>query len=225
VITVPTLLLTAFGPDAPPPVQAHLPADATRLLPARPQPQTVASIGTLRLQLPIAQSKLTAIGYHPSAVGALALRPQGRQANEGLLARAWRGLFGGEIAGLEWYQLGGAADGPRTAVLNVGAAPGTDVYAPVDGTVVGLTDFVRNRRVYGARIEIQPSRAPSLVVSLTHLRPDPSLSVGSPVTATTSKIGKVVDLARVEQQALAEYTQDAGNHVKLEVRPSATIAP
>ena len=153
-ITVPTLLLTAFGPDAPPSVQANLPADATRLLPARPHPQTVASVGTLRLQLPVAQSKLTAVGYHPSAAGALALRPEGRQANEGLLARAWRGLFGGETSGLAWYQLGGAADGPRTAVVNVGAAPGTDVYAPIDGTIVGLSDFIRNGRVYGARIEI-----------------------------------------------------------------------
>jgi hypothetical protein len=33
----------------------------------------------------------------------------------------------------------------------------------------------------------------------------------------------VIDLSRVERQALARYTQDAGNHVTIEVFPAPTL--
>jgi hypothetical protein len=62
------------------------------------------------------------------------------------------------------------------------------------------------------------------VVSLTHLRSDPALKVGGAVTAATTKVGTVLDFSRVERQALARYTQDAGNHVSVEVHPAATLA-
>jgi hypothetical protein len=105
----------------------------------------------------------------------------------------------------------------------VGAAPGTDVYSPVDGTIVALTPFIVSGKTYGARIDIRPSGAPSVVVSLTHLKPDRSLTVGSSVASGTSKVGSLLDFSSVERQALARYTQDAGNHVEVQVRPSASI--
>jgi hypothetical protein len=217
-----TLVLTAFGPS---PVQATSPAaPPTRLLPnGPPQPQIVALRGALRLQLPVAQSRLTAIGYHGAGNGALPLEPLGRQGNRGLLGRLADRIFGSNQSGLVYYRLPGGAS-PSTAVLNVGAAPGTDVFSPVDGTVIGLTDFVLNGRRRGVRIDIQPASAPSLVVSVTRLRPDPALSVGSPVAAASSRIGTLLDLSRLERQALARYTQDAGNHVSIEVHPAATTA-
>jgi hypothetical protein len=182
----------------------------------------VATVGELRLQLPVAQSAVTALGYHAGDPSALELTALGRQGNEGLLARLWHRIAGGGDDKLVWYQLGGGP-GPSTSALDVGAAAGTDVYAPVDGTIVGLSDYVVSNRTYGARIDIRPSAAPSFVVSLTQLRPDPSLTVGSPVALGTSKIGTIVDLSGVERQALARYTQDAGNNVSLEVSPSATL--
>ena len=96
---------------------------------------------TLRLELPIAQSRVTAIGYHASGDGALALDPVGQQANQGLVSRVARSIFGGGTSGLRYYVLGGDG-GPATASLDVGAAPGTDVYSPVDGTIVGITPYV-----------------------------------------------------------------------------------
>jgi hypothetical protein len=217
-----TLLLSAFGSGTSSPVPTA-PAPAQRLLPTGPpRPQIVALRDTLRIQMPVAQSRVTAIGYHGVDNGALELEPVGRQANEGVLGRFVRRVFGGGDSRLAYYQLGGR--GPATAVLDVGAAPGTDVYAPVDGTVVGITDFIIGGRRYGFRIDIQPASAPSLVVSLTHLRSDPALAVGAAVTAATTKIGTVLDFSRVERQALARYTQDAGNHVSIEVHPAATLA-
>ena len=108
-------------------------------------------------------------------------------------------------------------------LADVGAAPGTDVYAPVDGTVVGLRDYVLDGRAYGSIIDIQPTGQPSVVVSVTHLRPDPSLTVGSMLTSGTSKIGAVLDFSGVEKLALARYTRDAGNQVEIEVHPAASL--
>jgi hypothetical protein len=218
-----TLFLTAFG-SSPQDLPATSLAPSARLLPGPPpRPQVIAVRGPLRLHLPISQTRMTAIGYHAAASGALALEPVGSQANQGLLARVARRLFGGGGEGLPYYELGGES-GPSTAVLNVGAPSGTDVYSPVDGIVVGLSRHVVSGKQYGARLEIQPADAPSLVVSITHLRPDPALEVGSAVAAARSKIGTVIDFSKVEQQALARYTHDAGNHVEIEVQPAATLA-
>ena len=218
-----TLFLTAFGSSGTGGAPVSF-APSKRLNPAPPpRPRVLAARGPLRLQLPIPESRVTAIGYHAAASGALALDPVGSRANEGLGRRIVRRLFGGGGNGIRYYQLGGEG-GPSTAVLNVGAPSGTDVYSPVDGTVVGLAANIVSGREYGVRIEIQPTDAPSVVVGITHLRADPALEVGDAVAAARSKIGTVIDFSKVEQQALARYTQDAGNHVAIEVQPAATLA-
>ena len=215
-----TLLVTAFGQGATRELSQALPGPASRLLPVGPPtPLTVALHSGLRVQLPIAQSRVTAIGYHSSSDGALPLSALGRQGNEGALSRLAHKIFGGGGGGFVYYQLSGG----ETDVLNVGAAPGTDVYAPVDGAIVGISDYILNGRPYGVRLDIQPSAAPSLVVSLTHISPDPSLTVGSLIAASSTKVGRVIDLSAVEKQALSKYTQDVGNHVSIELRPAATL--
>jgi hypothetical protein len=215
-----TLFVTAFGQGATRETSQALPGPSSRLVPVGPPtPLTVALHNGLRIQLPIAQTRVTAIGYHSSDGGVLPLTPLGHQGNEGALSRLAHKIFGGGRGGFVYYQLSGG----DTAVLDVGAAPGTDVYAPVDGTIVGISDYVLNGNAYGSRIDIQPSSAPSLVVSLTHLTPDPALTVGSAIAASTTKVGRLVDLSGVERQALARYTQDAGNHVSIELRPAATL--
>jgi hypothetical protein len=220
VIAIVTLLLSAFGGSGSA-TQAPAPASASRLLPAGPpRPEIVARIGALHLQLPISQSRVTSIGYQGGSEGALALSPLGTQANEGLLRRLAHKIFGGSTGRPRWYQLPGG-QGPGTSSIDVGAAAGTDVYSPVDGTIVSIGDVTLNSRTYGSRVDIQPTNAPSLVVSLTHVRVDPSLVVGAAVTAAGSKLGTVVDFSSAERQALARYTNDAGNHVVVEVHPAA----
>ena len=217
-----TLLLAAFG-SSPASYRPATPASATALAPVgRPLPQVVALQGSLRIQLPIAQRAVTAIGYHGAGEGALPLEPVGRQANEGLFSRVFHEIFGGG-RGLAYYQLGGG-EGSSTGGLDVGAPAGTDVYSPVDGTIVSMGDYVLNGKAYGNRIGIQPSGTPSVVVSLTHLRADASLTLGAPVSAGRSKVGVVVDFSGLERQALASHTQDAGNHVTLQVHTAATLS-
>ena len=217
-----TLLLSAFGGSGAP-APAMAPASASRLLPAGPpQREIVARVGNqLNLQLPISQSRITAIGYQGGSDGAIALSPLGTQVNQGLLKRVVHKIFGSSNGRPRWYQLPGG-EGPGTSAVDVGAASDTDVYSPVDGIVVAIDDVVLNGRTYGSRVDIQPTSAPSLVVSVSHVRVDPSLAVGSPVTSAGSKLGAVVDFSQAEHQALSRHTNDAGNHVVVEVHPAAT---
>ena len=223
-VGVVTLLLTAFGPDQRVSVTTAEPAPADRLLPAgRPDPLVIATQGALRIQLPIEQNRVTAIGYHGGGEGALALKPLGRRGNQGLLARLVERVFGAGETSLVYYQLPGG-EGAPTSALDVGSAPGTDVYAPVDGKVVGISDYVVNGAAYGVRIDVQPLAAPSVIVSLTRLRPDPMLTVGSSVAVGTTRVGTVLDLSKLEDHVLARYTQDAGNHVTLMVSPATAFS-
>jgi hypothetical protein len=218
VLAVAVLLLTAFdgsaGERTGAPVPAPLPVTS-----APPEPQVLATVGNLRVQSPVAEGGITAVGFHGSDDGALVLQPIGPQANEGLLARLWRRITGSSKEGLTWYQL--EQGEPRT--LDVGAVAGTDVYSPVDGTVVAIRDRIVSGRVVGAEIELRPTSAPSLVVTLQNVRPDEALTVGANVAAGSSKLGRVVDISRFERQALARVAPDGGNNVAIQVFPSATL--
>jgi hypothetical protein len=218
-----TLILTAFGSSASQPTATIVTA-APALPAGTPRPEKVAIVSNLGLQLPVAQDAVTAIGFHASTAGGLALKPLGRQINEGLLARLWHKISGSSKQARAWYQLGGGS-GPGTAVLDVGAAPGTNVYAPVDGTIAAISSTILNGTRHGARIDIRPTAVPSVIVSLMHVEPDPALTVGSPVLAGSAKIGTVADIAHVERQALAQHTNDNGDNVAVEVHPAPASLP
>ena len=75
-VGVVTLLVTAFGPDGAESVARSAPAPADRLLPSGPpEPLVVATQGALRVQLPIEQNRVTAIGYHGGVVGLARVAP------------------------------------------------------------------------------------------------------------------------------------------------------
>ncbi len=213
--------LTAFAGNSTAPTSAIVPGpNPATVAQNRPTTEIVALRGPVRLQLPISQSRLTAIGYHSAGDGALSLHPVGHQANAGLVQRVVHGVFGGGGGSPKWYQLGGGG----TSALDVGAPIGSDVYSPVDGTVVAIRPFIIEGKTYGSEIDIQPQTAPSVVVAVTQLVADPALSVGTAVVSGATKLGRVADLAAVEQQALAHYTNDAGNHVTIEVRSAPVLA-
>src|SRR5581483_4943848 len=156
VVALAMLLVTAFGGSDHPAVGGALsaPASATRLLPAGPpKPQVIARVGTLALQLPVNRTRVTAIGYAAGSNGALALSPVGGQANEGLLKRLFHAVIGGGGGSPRWYLLPGGS-GPTTSALDVGAPSGTDAYAPVDGTIVGIENVILNGKRHGQRIDI-----------------------------------------------------------------------
>jgi hypothetical protein len=216
-VFVVALALVAFGGQSNTPPVAF---DSTALPSAqtRPSPEVVALRGPVQLQLPIAQPLVTAIGYS-AASDTLALSPYGHQANEGFGASLVHRIFGGGGGSPRWYQLGGGG----TNALDVGAAAGTNVYAPVDGIVAAIHPFILMGKQYGSEIDIEPQSAPSLVVAVSQLSANPSLTVGSAVVSGATLLGAVVDLASVEEQALAKYTNDGGNHVTIEVRAAPVL--
>jgi hypothetical protein len=219
VLLVITLMVTAFSGDTPS-APAQVPtASGDPVTAAPPEPLVLATVGNLRVQSPIAQDGVTTVGFHGSDEGALVLQPVGPQANEGVLARLWHRITGSTHRGLPWYHL----EGGDLRTLDVGAVPGTDVYSPVDGTVVAIRDHIVSGRRFGAEIELRPSLAPSLVVELEHVQPDPVLTVGANVAAGSSKLGTVVNITKVERQALARYSGDNGSNVAIQVYPSATL--
>jgi hypothetical protein len=219
-VFVVALALVAFGGHSSPP-RVSIDATTLALAQSRPSPEIVALRGPVQLQLPIPQALVTAIGYS-AASDAVPLTPYGHQANEGLVSRVVHGIFGGGGGDPRWYQLGGGG----TNALDVGAMAGTAVYSPVDGIVAAIRPFIVMGKQYGSEIDIQPQSAPSMVVAVSQLNADSALTVGSAVVSGTTKIGSVVDLASVEQQALAQYTNDGGNHVTIEVRsaPAVTVS-
>jgi hypothetical protein len=210
--------LTAFSGRATPTAAVIPRTPLAAVAQTRPTLEIVALRGPVRLQLPISQSRLTAIGYHSSGDGALSLDPVGHQANEGLVQRVVHGIFGGGGGSPRWYALGGG-----TSALDIGAPIGSDVYSPVDGTVVAIRPFIIEGKTYGSEIDIQPQTSASLVVAVTQLVADPALTVGMSVVSGATKLGRVADLAAVERQALARYTNDAGNHVTVEVRTAPVL--
>jgi len=221
-----TLLLTAFGSGgssgAPEPASlAAVPASSDGAV--RPTPQALATIGNLGIQLPVAAASLTAIGFHGSSDGSLTLQPVGRQANEGLLARLWRHIAGTGRDWPRWYQLEGGP--PGTNILDVGTPAGTDVYSPVAGSVVAVTKLVIGGKRVGSRIDLRPTRAPSVMVSVLNVKPDPAIAVGTPVLAATFTAVPSFDVAAVEQQALAAHAPDGGNNVSIAVYPSPGSLP
>src|SRR5262249_12524310 len=148
VVAFVTLLLTAFGSGADNRAAAVGPAPAARLLPAGPpRPQVIAQVGPLLVSMPISQTRGTAIAYHGADASAMALTPRGSQKNQGLLRRLFRKLGGGARGEVRYYRIAGG-EGPDTGELDIGAATGTDVFSPVDGTVIGVSPYVINRKTY-----------------------------------------------------------------------------
>ena len=184
-------------------------------------PIVVARAGALPIKLPVARAAVTAIGYH-AVSDAIALSPEGTQVNEGLLARLFHSISGSSGSGLNYYELSGGT-GTGNGALDIGAAPGTDVYAPVDGKVVQVGPYVVNGRARGVRVDIRPDTDATVIVSMTRIAGDPTLKIGSTVQASRTRVGSIIDLSKLEKQKLAQYTQDAGNHVTIEVH-SAAIA-
>ena len=139
------LAFAAFRPGGKPSVNPSAPASATRLLP--PPPPTglsIASYGRLHVASPINEDVVTAIGYHGAGERcAAARRPSAARRTPASSPASSTGSSAAAAAASSYYQLGGG-EGPSTGALDVGASPGTDVYSPVDGTIVGLRDYVLN---------------------------------------------------------------------------------
>ena len=202
-----------------------LPEPTDHLLPgSAPEPQILALHETLRLFLPVAPDRVSAIGYRGSGANALPLEPFGTLANPGILVRLKNRIFGGGGEQTVRYYLVEGGTGPQTGGVDIGAPIGTNVYAPVDGTILAINPVVISGRRFGHRVDIQPATTPSLVVTVTNIKVAATLEVGHRLTASRSRLGRTIDISGVQTAALAQFTQDKGHHVHMEVVPAANVA-
>ena len=189
-------------------------------------PETLATVSSLALELPISQGRVTAIVYHATGVSdAIPLTPAGSQRNAGFLARLGDRLFGsGDSSGPRYY-IDGGGSGPDTGAVDVGAPAGTNVYAPVDGVVVSVRPYLLNGQVRGSIVQIRPSDLAAVIVTVGNLGKHLNVDVGTPVQASVTKLGTVVDLSKLIDQTVSHYTSDAGNHVSMQVGPAPGASP
>jgi hypothetical protein len=109
--------------------------------------------------------------------------------------------------------------------VDVGAPAGTDVYSPVDGTVVSVQPYVLNGEARGSIVQIRPSDLAAVIVTVGNLDQHLAVDVGSPVHASQTLLGKIVDLSKLLHQTVANYTSDSGNHVSMQVSPAPGASP
>lgn len=204
------------------------PPQSPELAPNAPPnpPETLATVSALRLELPVSQKRVTAIVYHSTgATNALPLTPAGHQKNAGFFARLGERLFGGGGSQGPSYYIDSSGSSSDTGAVDVGAPAGTDVYSPVDGVVVSVQPYVLNGEVRGSIVQIRPSDFAAVIVTVGNLGKHLDVNVGSPVQASVTQLGQIVDLSRLLRQTVANYTSDAGNHASLQVSPAPAASP
>src|SRR5215207_4407728 len=147
-------------------VQTKASDTAERSVPIDPNnagPDTVlAEAAGVDVSPPIRPANLTGLGYHPEGESLATMKPRGKN----LSANVLLGLFSrGETPEQIHYYVMDAAGrgGPRTGAVDVGAATGTTVYAPVAGTITAIRPdpMVQNANV----IEIKPDANPDIRVA------------------------------------------------------------
>jgi hypothetical protein len=186
--------------------------------PGNSGPDTVLAMATkdVEISTPIRPESLTGLGYHPEGESLAALAPRGENLSANPLVRLFSD--GETPEEIRYYMMDAAGrTGPQTGALDVGAAAGTTVYAPVTGMVTAIRP---DPMVQGANVvEIKPDANANVrvTVSLVVHSEEDSAGVTTRVTAGMSELGTVADSAEILDPQLSSYTSDAGNHVTISV--------
>jgi len=190
---------------------------AARELATTRQPMAIplAEASGVQIMLPIFEQEVTAIGYAPAdGDNIVALTPYGHQLN-GSLFSSFSQVKPSD--GPRYYLMGDdSRPGPATSSMDVGAAAGTVVFSPVNGSIAGIRSYNLKGQCPDTEIKIQPQNQSNMLVVLTHLG-NIQATLGQPVRAGESRLGSVRKLDGCVEQQLSSYTYDRGNHVHLQV--------
>lgn len=196
---------------------------------ARPTP-IFASRKSLDLRLPVAPDQLTEVGFHqasysyalkldtplPDADMSDAKKEKGTGRDLSKQETGAKAVLAGEVLRM-WRDRPGK---PNTAV-DVGAAPGTTVVSPVDGTVVLVKKYdLYNKPQYpDYQIHIQPDKMPDVDVVLIHIK-EPVVKAGDRVMAGITPIGAIRKFSDKMNLQLRSYTSGGGDHTHIQVNDS-----
>ena len=184
-----------------------------------------ASYRSLRLRLPVKVTDLTEVGFHQASYpyalhmattlteadnsDTKAAHGTGRDASkqatgvdavlQGKFIRMWRSRPGR----------------PDTAA-DVGALPGSDVYAPVSGTIVKIKAYKLYGKYDDYEIHIQPTGWSDIDLVMIHVT-DLSAMVGEEVVGGETRLAAIRKLSDRVVHQLGEYTGDGGDHTHIQL--------
>ena len=185
--------------------------------PGNAGPDTVLAVAAKNVEIstPIRPESLTGLGYHPEGESLVAMVPRGENLSANPLVRLFSD--GETPEDIHYYMMDAAGrTGPQTGALDVGAAAGITVYAPVTGMVTAIRP---DPMVQGANVvEIKPDANANVRVTVSLVRTgEDSAGVTNRVTAGMTELGTVANPAEILDPQLSSYTSDAGNHVTISI--------
>lgn len=193
--------------------------------PARTATPYFASYKKLKLRLPVSVEDLTEVGFHQASYGyALHLRTHLPEAKNAAVKKdrsthrdisAQSTAPDAKLVGEALVMWRSRPGKPDTAA-DVGADPGSDVIAPVSGTVIKVKKFKLYGQFPDYEIHIQPRGYPTIDCVLIHVS-DVSCKPGDQVVAGVSRIAAIRKLDRRVGPQLKSYTKNGGHHTHIQL--------
>lgn len=106
--------------------------------------------------------------------------------------------------------------GAPDSAIDVGAPPGTPVYAPVTGEVIGVRAYRLYDKYDDYEIHIQPTGWPEVDVVLIHID-NVSVEVGDHVIGGVTPLAGVRLLSDRVTHQISAFTKDGGDHVHVQL--------
>jgi murein DD-endopeptidase MepM/ murein hydrolase activator NlpD len=185
--------------------------------PNGPTHPVFARLDDRNLVLPVAARSATIIAYEPLIdERGIPLSPAGTRINGGVVSRSIARVFSGDSS-IKYYQF--EAEGrslSKTGSVDVGAAPGTPIVAPVSGVVTGISEYLLYGKYEDIQVDIAPDGVSDATVSILFVQ-EPVVTIGQTVEAGKTQIGLVREAAGDLGARLAEHTHDSGSHVHIQV--------
>lgn len=193
-----------------------------------PNPDPTPIIATRRkldLRLPVRTESLTELGFHqasydyalsmdtplPFADMTKAKKEKSTHRDLSKQQEGPRAVLTGKAL-VMWRSRPGR---PDTAV-DVGAKPGSDVLAPVTGTVVKVKKYKLYGKYDDYEIHIRPTGFAGIDCVMIHIA-DVSVKPGATVAAGVSRIGAIRKLSHRERLQLGNYTRGGGDHTHVQL--------
>ena len=228
------LLASAAGNRAatttPASAQDNTPAATAEVVPAEPlrEPtQVFATYRSLNLRLPIDPSCITALAFHQAsgdkALDMDSLAPDADMAQAAKVKAVASGTSAETTGAVQAVWQGSVLrlwrsnrTGKPDTAADVGADPGTDVYAPVSGTIAQVRAYELYDKYPDYEIHITPDGWPEIDLVMLHVD-DLSIAVGDRVVGGATRIACVRQMSDKIDIQLGGYTKNGGDHVHIQL--------
>lgn len=200
-------------------------AQMRALHPEEPPTPIIARYKNLEMRLPVRLRTLTELGFHQASYSyAVHLKTEMPFADMSAVkkAKTTHRDISKQATGPSAVLTGAALvmwrdrPGKPDTAVDVGAKPGSDVLAPVDGTVVKVKKYKLYGKYTDYEIHIQPNGLKTIDVVMIHIT-DVSVTPGTPVRAGVTRIGAVRKLSDRETLQLGHYTKGGGDHTHVQL--------